>query len=167
LAGSKNTSQIDRLDAERLLYLLGVVAEPDRAPHVVGGILIARVVLAGAVGHDIPHVGDVRQLGFVELLEDARLDLAGQEICGRHHDIVARTAGQQLGLEDLVGVEHVIGDLDTGLLGEILDDRRIDVIRPVVDVDDLFLCLRGKRYSSGQKRRGRKHERLANHEILL
>ena len=90
-----------------------------------------------------------------------------RKLAGRHHDVVARAAGQQLGLEDLVGVEHVVDDLDAGLLGELLDDRRIDVVRPVVDVDDLVLGLRGKRNRGGQKRRGRKQKRLANHEVLL
>ena len=65
-----------------------------------------------------------------------------RKLAGRHHDVVAGTAGQQLGLEDLVGVEDVVDDLDAGLLGEFLDDRRVDVVRPVVDVDDLVLGMR-------------------------
>ena len=38
---------VDRLDAERLRHLLGVVAEADGAPHVVDGIFVARIVFGG------------------------------------------------------------------------------------------------------------------------
>jgi hypothetical protein len=56
----------------------------------------------------------------------------------RHHDVVAGVAGQQLGLQHLVGVEHVVIDLDAVLLLEILDHGRVDVVGPVVDVEDLL-----------------------------
>ena len=89
----------------------------------------------------VPHVGEVGQLRLVELLEDAGLDLARQEVGGRHDDVVAAAAGEQLGLEDLVGIEDVVDDLDAGFLGEVLDDRLVDVVGPVVDVDDALLRL--------------------------
>ncbi len=59
-----------------------------------------------------------------------------EERAGRHDDVVARAARQQLGLDDLVAVENVVDDLDPGLLGEFLKDRFVDIVRPVVDVDD-------------------------------
>src|SRR3546814_1459705 len=74
-----------------------------------------------------------------ELLEHAGLDLARGEAAGRHHDVVAGAARQQLGLEDLVGIEDVVDDADAGFLLEVFQDRLIDVVGPVVDVDDLFL----------------------------
>ena len=66
-------------------------------------------------------------------------DLALEEEAGGHDDVVAGAAGEQLGLEHLVGVEDVVVDLDAGLLGEVLEDRLVDVVRPVVDVDDALL----------------------------
>ena len=57
----------------------------------------------------------------------------------RHDDVIAAAAGQQLGLQDFVGIEDVVDDLDAGFLGEIGNDRLVDVVRPVVDVDDTLL----------------------------
>jgi hypothetical protein len=87
---------------------------------------------------DVPHVGDVRQLRLVELLETPP-GSGAQEGARRHHDVIARAAGEQLGFENLVGIEDVVDDLDAGFLGEVLDDRFVDIVGPVVDVDDLFL----------------------------
>src|SRR5262249_31219604 len=54
-------------------------------------------------------------------------------------------AGQELRLERVVGIEGVVADLDAGLPTEILDDARSHVVRPIVDVDDALLRLRGSR----------------------
>ena len=62
------------------------------------------------------EVLQIRQLRLVQLLEHARLDLALQKRRRRHDDVVVRVPRQQLGLEHLVGVEHVVVDLDAGLL---------------------------------------------------
>jgi hypothetical protein len=146
-----NRPAIDRNVAKRGLDLVHVVADPGRAPHVVDGIFIAGIVFAETL-HDVgPHVGEVRQLGLVELLEDACLDLAGEERPGRHHDVIARTAREQLGLQHFIGVEDVIDDLDTGFLGEVLEDGIVDVVGPVVDVDHALLGTRG----AGRKKHGR------------
>jgi len=97
------------------------------------------VLVAGIVGGDLGHqvgveiapVGDLRP---IERLEDAGLDLAAEEVVGGHHQIVAGAARQQLGLEDLVAVEDVVDDLDTGLRGEIGEHLRVDIVRPVIDL---------------------------------
>ena len=120
----------------QLARLLDVVADAGRAPHVVDGVLVAGIVGGEALRDLRPDIGEVRQLRLVELLENAGLDLALEEIGGRHHHVVAGFAGQQLGLQRVVGIEGVVADLDAGLLGEILEHRRSDVVRPVVDVDD-------------------------------
>jgi hypothetical protein len=81
-------------------------------------------------------MSEVRQLRFVELEEDAGLDLAGEEIRGRHHDIVAGLAGEQLCLQGIVGVERVVADLDPGLFAELVKNGWRDIVRPVVEIDD-------------------------------
>ena len=121
------------------LHLGDVVADAGRAPHVVDGVLVAGIVGLQTLGDVGPHVDEVGQLRLVELLEHAGLDLAGEEVRRRHDHVVARLAGEQLGLENLVGVEDVVDDLDPGFLGEILQDLGIDIVRPVVDVDDFVL----------------------------
>src|SRR4029077_4649617 len=45
-----------------------------------------------------------------------------------------RMPGEELGLEDLIGVEHVIVDADAVLPLEIRDHARLDVVGPVVDI---------------------------------
>ena len=129
---------VDRCSIGRratLARLLDVVADAGRAPHVIDGVLVAGIVDREPLRDLGPDIAEIRQLALVELLEHAGLDLALEEIGGRHHHVVAGLAGEQLGLQHLVGVERVVADLDAGLLGEVLEHRRLDVVRPVVDVD--------------------------------
>ena len=101
-----------RIGTQCSLDLLGVEADADRAPHVREGVLVARV----ADRHRLEQVGvevlPVRQLGLVQFLVDAGLDLLGQEVVRRHDDVVARFAGQQLGFEGFVAVENVVDHFD-------------------------------------------------------
>jgi hypothetical protein len=66
-------------------------------------------------------------------------DLAGDVRPRRDDDVVAGAAGEQLGLDDLVVVVVVVDDLDAGLFGELGEDIGIDIVGPVVDVDDPLL----------------------------
>jgi hypothetical protein len=85
------------------------------------------------------EVAPVGELGPVELLEQAGLDLHLGEVRAGHDDVVARLARHQLAVQDLVGVVVVVVDLDAGLLLEILQRVVGDVVRPVVDVEHLGL----------------------------
>jgi hypothetical protein len=96
---------------------------------------------------------EVRQLRFVELLEDAGLDLALEEVTGRRNHIVAGAAGEELRFEHVVGVEGIVAKLDSGRLGELLENLRIDIIGPVVDVQHP-LALRGGRFGGKPQRDG-------------
>lgn len=93
-------------------------------------------------------VRPVGQLGLVQFLEHAGLDLGFNELVGRHHQVVARVAGQQFGFQRLVGIEGVPGHFDPGFLGEILGHGRQDVIRPVVHPQFLIFGVHG----AGQQR---------------
>ncbi|MCY1295218.1 hypothetical protein D9M70_445470 [compost metagenome] len=135
--------------AQDRLHLVDVVADAGGAPHVVDGVFVARIVLRRTLHDHVPHIGKVRQLRLVELLEHAGGDLPLQEGCRRHDHVVTRTAREQLRLQDLVGIEDVIDDLDTGLLGEVFQNAAVDVIRPVVDVDHALLR-RGQHGRTGQ-----------------
>ena len=131
---------VDRpVDLEDVAGLLDVVADARRAPHVIDGVLIARIVDREPLADLRPDIVEVRELRLVELLEHAGLDLALEEIGRRHHHVVARFAGEELGFQRLVGVEGVVADLDAGCLAEGLDHGRLNIVRPVVDVDDPLL----------------------------
>ena len=118
---------------------LDVVADAGRAPHVVGGVLIAGIVDRELLRHLRPGVGEVRQLRLVELLENVGRDLALQEIGGGNDDVIAGFAGEQPGLQRLVGVERVVDDLDAGFPGEVLQHPGRHVVRPVVEIDGALL----------------------------
>ena len=141
--------------AQHGLDLLRVVADADGTPHVGEGVLVARVGNLDGLHQVGVEVLPVRQLGLVQRLVDAGLDLLGQEVVGRHHDVVTGLAGQELGFQGLVGVEDVVDDLDAGFLGELLDGIRGDVVRPVVDVQYLVFSLRhaghGARQGHGEQ----------------
>ncbi len=88
-----------------LLDLCFVEANRRGSPHVVDRIRIVWIVGRGALRYLRPHIGEVWKLRFVELLENAGIDLAREERSGRHNDVVARVACEKLGLENFVAVE--------------------------------------------------------------
>ncbi|MCY1462466.1 hypothetical protein D9M71_802420 [compost metagenome] len=87
------------------------------------------------------EVFPVRQLRLVQFLIDAGLDLLGQEAVGRHDDVVAGFARQQACLKGFVAVEDIVGHLDASLVLELLDGIRANVIRPVIDAQNLVIGL--------------------------
>ena len=153
---------VEGLVAEALADLLHVEADAGRAPHVVDAVLVAGVVDLEALHHLGPHVLEVRQLRLVELREHAGLDQPLQERPRGHDDVVAGLAGKQLRLDDLVVVVGVVGDLDAGLLGEALEHLRVDVVGPVIDVDDALLRERRRRRRGSRRRRGPRGRRAAS-----
>lgn len=71
-------------------------------------------------------------------------------------DVVARAVGQHLRLLHLVAVIDVVDDADAGLL-EFFGRIRRDVIRPVLDVDDLSL-LRPRTAHGGKQDKDRNEQ---------
>ena len=72
-------------------------------------------VLGGDARHQVRiQVGQVRDLALVQRQEHAGLDLAAEEVQRRHDDVVAGLAGDELGVQDLVGIVVVVIDLDPG-----------------------------------------------------
>ncbi|MCY1362452.1 hypothetical protein D9M69_491710 [compost metagenome] len=130
-----------RVGTQRCLDLLGVEADTDRTPHVREGMLVTRV----AHGNGLEQVGvqvlPVRQLGLVQLLVDASLDLLGQEVVRRYNDVVTGLACQQLGFKGFVAVKDVIDNLDARLVFKLLDGVGCDVVGPVVHVQYFVIGL--------------------------
>ena len=87
---------------EHLPRLLHIVADADRAPHVIDGVLVAGIVDRKAVGDLVPRVAQIGQLALVEFLEHAGLDLPLQQVSGGNHQIVTAAPGEQLGFQEIV-----------------------------------------------------------------
>ncbi|MCY1512221.1 hypothetical protein D9M68_466730 [compost metagenome] len=151
---------VDRVDAERRLDLLGVVADAVGAPQVGHAVFVARVVGLELLHQLRIEVLPVGQLALVQFLERARLDLAAEEVVGRHHHVVAGAPRQQLAFEGLVGVEDVIHRLDAGFLLEIRQGGLAYVVRPVVDMHRLIRL----RVSAQGQGDGGSDQRLADRE---
>ncbi len=149
---------------QNLARLLDVVADAGGAPHVIDGVLVAGIVDREPLRDLRPDVAEVLELRLVELLEYAGLDLPLQEIGGRHHHVVAGLSGEELGLQRLIGVERVVPDLDAGFLAERFDHRRLDIVRPVVDVDRALL---GRQRRGGSKQPDRDESEDARHGVRL
>ena len=81
---------VDGVDAQSSLHLFRVVADADGAPHVRERVFVVFVAgIANGLEQRRVEVFPVRQLGLVQLLVNPGLDLLGQEIVGRHDDVVA------------------------------------------------------------------------------
>ncbi len=98
----------------------------------------------------------VRQLGLVQLLINAGLDLLGQEVVGRHDDVIAGFASKQFGFKRLVAVENVVDHLDARFFLEFGNGVRRDVIGPVIDVQHFVIGLRSSGHNAhqGQREKG-------------
>jgi len=99
------------------------------------------------------HVADVLQHRLVELLEHAGLDLTFHELRRWHDQVVTRVARQQLGLDHFIRIEDVVIDLDAVLGLEIPDRIRVNVIRPVIDIEHLFGVGGGSGFGNRRRRR--------------
>ena len=97
----------------------------------------------------------VAELGLVNRLIHPGLNQPRRIGGGVDHHIIARVAGHELGVHNIGGVVDVIVDLDAELLFEIGQSRRPDVVRPVVDVDDLLR--RGRPVAGGAPQRQQRH----------
>ncbi|MNJ21984.1 hypothetical protein D3C77_163490 [compost metagenome] len=150
---------IDLVDAQRSLDLLRVVADADGAPHVGERIFVARVAgVTNGLEQVFVEVLPVRQLGAVQLLVDAGLDLLGQEVVRRYYHVVAGLARQQLGLKGFVAVEDIVDDLDAGLFLELGDGVWCDVVGPVIDVQYFVIRVNSTGHGAHQ---GHSQQRLA------
>ncbi len=127
--------------AKHFLDLLRVETDADRAPHVREGMGVVRVAGGGVFQQHRIEVLPVGQLRLVQLLIDPGLDLLGQETVGRHDDVVAGLARQQASFKGFVTVEDIVGHADAGLVFELLDGVRGNVIRPVIDAQNLVIGL--------------------------
>src|SRR6188474_2804764 len=90
---------------ETLTHRFRVEADASGAPHIVDSILIARVVIGETACDFRPDISKILQFAFVELLEDAGLDLPLKEVTGGDDDVVAGFSGEKLGFERLVCVK--------------------------------------------------------------
>ena len=129
--------QLQRSKRSVLTQDLGHFADihPDTrgAPHVVDGIGVARIVLRRAILDDIPKVFRIWQLFHVELLKRPGGNLTLKERSRRHHDVIARTACQHLGFQNLIAVKDVVDQLDPGFFLEFREQLFVDVVGPVVN----------------------------------
>ncbi|MNN13540.1 hypothetical protein D3C81_1265760 [compost metagenome] len=144
---------------ETLLQHVHVVADAGGADHVRHTVLVARILGGDTLHHRRVEVGQVRDLRLVQRQEHTGLDLPTEEVQRRHHHVVAAVAGQQLGLDHLVTVEHIVGDLDPALLLEVRDGVFGDVVAVVVDVQDLAVLSAAVAAATGGKHGGGQAER--------
>ncbi|MCY1538931.1 hypothetical protein D9M68_744950 [compost metagenome] len=118
-----------------------VVGEAGGAPEVGRRVLAAGVEVRVAEGR--LHVGEVRQAGGVDFLQQVLLDQGAHDRVGRHDDVVAGAAGLQLGQQGFVAVVAIHGDLDAGFLLELGQQFHRVVVGPVVEEQLLGLVRLG------------------------
>ena len=131
--------------------------------------MIAWIIGGETPGNLLPHIDEVRQPVLVELLEHAGLDLPFEKVSRWHDEVVAGVAGEQFGLQHVVRIERVVLHLDAALPGEVLEHRRVDVVRPVVKVDravGLRLCAGGNEQQKQQKQRKQQAQHFPSPPLL-
>ena len=125
--------------------------EAPRPGNQVGVAGVDRLELGHEGRIQIDRVGNLRP---VKLQKQTCFDLRLGECGPWHHDVIASIANDQFGLKCLVAFKRLVIDFDAGFFFEIGHHIFGDVIRPVVDVQNLFLS----RCRSGYRRcRSRSH----------
>ncbi|MNF85091.1 hypothetical protein D3C84_674770 [compost metagenome] len=77
-----------RIGTQHGFHLLDVVGVANGAPQVRDGVQVARVTRFERLEQRGIQVFPVGEFGLVQLLEDASLDLLGQEGVRRNHDVI-------------------------------------------------------------------------------
>ncbi|MDT4820291.1 hypothetical protein FQZ97_534300 [compost metagenome] len=145
--------------AEGLLRLRGVHRQADGAPEVGHGMLVVRVH-GGQLAQQLPvQMLAIGQPVEVQGLQATVPDQPGQVVVGGHRDVDGLARGQRL-VELLRAAEGVVFDADAGLLPEVLEHLRGDVVVPVVHADQVFGL--GQRGQQCEQQRGEQ----AGHDVL-
>ena len=137
---------------QSLLNLLLVNRQRIDAPEIRDGIFVARIDgfhHFQQIGIDIGVIGNLR---FVDFLICAGFNLAADIGNRRRNQIITRLAGQQLGFQRFVAVVVIVADVDMRFVFKCRQRGRIDIIRPVVDIEFIGLgrgSLRGGRFCGG------------------
>ncbi len=121
--------------AQRLFHLVDVDAYRGVAPHPGNEVFVARINRSELLHQARIEVFVVGDLGFVERMQQAALDVDGRPVRRRHHDVIAGIARHHFGEQGFVGVEGVVAHLDAGVLLETRHRGRGDVVGPVVDIE--------------------------------
>ena len=109
--------------------MLLVEADPGGAPLPRDGVAVAGVV----VGLDelLVEVAEVGDEVLPQRLDQAEAAVGGDEVVGRHDDVVLGGGGAHLGQQVLVGGEDVVVDPDVGVRLVGGDGLVVDVVGPV------------------------------------
>ena len=138
--------------------LVRVHDDADEAGHERHGKLVARIK-----GHAAEFGGEVAEVGEGGLIEGDELVVLDEDLHGvfaRLDQVVLAAAGEELADQLFVRAVVLDGDLDPGLLGEVIDDSLGDVLRPAEEVEFLFLGgSAGGRGRLGSAATGRPEER--------
>src|SRR5207247_11343715 len=86
------------------------------------------------------EVGQVGDEVLPQRLDQAQAAVGGDEVVGRHDDVVLRGGGAHLGQQVLVGGEDVVVDADVGVRLVGGDGLVVDVVGPVVDVEHALVA---------------------------
>ena len=123
-----------RIDAQ-FFDELRVVEDAYRAPGVGDGIFVLRVKCLRHLDVPVADVLVVRDVVEVDLGQEVVLNhLLDHVVRGADH-VVGDGSGLDDGIHFLVGLKHVVGDVDSRLLLEVFDDGIVDVFTPVVDIE--------------------------------
>ena len=115
-----------------LVHQVLAPGDPGRVDRVRHRVLPALVV--EGVGEVGPGLGDVRDIGVVERLDQLGLDELAEHVDGGADQHVVTQAAAQLGHRLVHGVERGDLHLELVLLGEGVDDGLVDVGDPGVDL---------------------------------
>ena len=114
-----------------------VVHDTGNAPDISQGVLFVGVI--SRMLQIFGDIGSIRKLALIQFFQHVQLDHGGHHVIGRLDDIELGAAGLHLGQQFLVVGVYVVGYLAVELLFKVCDNLGRIVIRPAINVQDLFV----------------------------
>ena len=107
---------------------------------MIGNVVLLDNIINTDPLHDAAiEIAVIAQPAGIDFLVNTYRRKAGRELIAVNYDVIAAVSGQQLDINDLRRVVHVVVDLDAVFGLEFFHGIRRDVVRPVVHIDDVLV----------------------------
>ncbi|MNG04794.1 hypothetical protein D3C84_879510 [compost metagenome] len=124
-----------------MLHCCDIHPQPQGAPSVRHAKLVAGIDGGEFFQQVRIKVGVALQAFVGNGLQRTGGQATGQDAGGRHHHVIAATAGEQLGFQDFRRIEGIVAHVNTGLALKALQGFGGHVVGPAVEVDHFVLRL--------------------------
>lgn len=140
----KKVKGVDSVGEERLIDIGIIVEDEGSEKNVIEGILVERIIGWRKGRNIIKNIIEVRKIVIVEFKEKEWGNMEKKKLERWKKEVVEDEERKKIGLKNLVGVIEVVEEIDKGIIGEVIEDGIVDIIRKVIDIEKKIMREWGK-----------------------